>query len=193
MLDVDFSVGPITHRFRFIISKDQKAENGRVGSAFEIKHDGTPIGEMLIIYRADNGGQSNPLQVLWSRNGWYFLRVYYCTAAEPRKVAFKLEDHSPLIPASNSIMFQAALAPEFLVGAEREDGAAQEDGATKDGLDPDGNKLPDDANAPPEDRDETEDWPEEEPEAAKDNKWTDDPAPLVKNDGALDPGDANAN
>jgi hypothetical protein len=198
MLDVDFSVGQRTHRFRFTISKDPKAENGRVGFAYEIKHDNTAIGEMLPIYRADNGGQAHPLQALWSRKGWYFLRVYYCTAAEPRKAPFKLkeallENHGPLIPSSHSMRRQAAPAPELLMSAEQEDGAAQDNGAPKDGLNPEGNKLPDDANAPPEDRDETEDWPEEEPEAAKDNKWKDDPAPLIEDDGTVDDGDANAN
>lgn len=64
MLDVDFSVGQRTHRFRFAISRSQKPENGRVGSASEIKHDGTHMGETLSIYRADNGGQVLPLQAL---------------------------------------------------------------------------------------------------------------------------------
>lgn len=66
-------------------------------------------------------------------------------------------DHGPLIPSSNFMMLQAqAPEPELLVSAEQEDGAAQDDGGPKDGLDPEGNKLLDDADAPPEDRDKTE-------------------------------------
>ena len=60
--------------------------------------------------------------------------------------------------------------PELLVSTEQENGAAQDDGAPKDGLNPKGNQLPTDADAPPEDRDQTEDWPEEHPETAKDSK-----------------------
>ena len=56
MLDVDFSIGQRTHRFRFAIIQDQKSENGRVCSASEIKQGGTYTVETLPIYRADNGG-----------------------------------------------------------------------------------------------------------------------------------------
>ena len=198
ILVVDFSFGQRTHRFRFSINENSQAENAFVGSATEIRQDGTGIGEALKVYRADNGGQTNPLQALWARKGWYFLRVYYCTAADPRKVPFKLNASAkgaqdPLFPEKKFRMLQAAPGPELFVREVQENGDPQGDETPKDGVDPEGNKLPTDDVAPPQDDDETNDFPVEEPVAAKDDKWTADPdGALVENDGTIDPADIKA-
>jgi len=90
------------------------SENGVAGAAAQIYRDektgvDSVIGPLLTIYRADNGGvkHGKGLQSIFGRDNLDWLRVYYCTADEPRHfnletIQHDLEGHENHVQAHES-------------------------------------------------------------------------------------------
>jgi len=78
------------------------SENCVAGAAAQIYRDektgvDTVVGPLLTIYRADNGGikHGKGLQHIFGRDNLDWLRVYYCTADEPRHFNLETIQHDP--------------------------------------------------------------------------------------------------